>query len=71
MLQFRNLKMADDGNFVDLYFWNSDSDAEFDGFEVEGVNNNNVLPEYDAVEIDGDVNYSSRCRFGLVSSRNS
>ena len=46
--------MADNENIWSQIFENSDSEADFDGFGEEDLVQEVNLPEYDALDIDGD-----------------
>ena len=56
--------MDDDANFLNALFGNSDSEADFDGFELEDINDDLGLPFFDALDIEGDVDLVVDMRLG-------
>ena len=56
--------MDDDANLLHAFVGNSDSEADFDGFELEDINDDLGLPLFDALDIEGDVDLALDMRLG-------
>ena len=47
--------MDGEANLLHAFIGNSDSEADFDGFKLEDINDDLGLPLFDALDIEGDV----------------